>query len=283
MSAAPPLDLQAAAEEICKQQQLSFNGLIAKGAFKSAYLVVAVDGVAFALKLAVVAGSPDRLIRETEALRGSSHPSISKLVAAFPYQHGLSTLWVVVEEFLGGGTLEARLQAGPIPAAEVRAIGLCLAEVLEHLHPRRLVHRDIKPANIMFRADGVPVLTDFGIVRMLDEPSLTKAFLAQGPGTPAYAAPEQLTNEKALIDWRTDQFGLAIVLSECVIGRHPFAGPGQSIHEAIHAVAGKQEMPPSSSDELTRAGFGCLVQALKPWPIARFRRPGQFIEALKNL
>ena len=274
-------DLTAAAVALCKQRGLEFGGELGKGSFKSAYLAKAGGGT-FALKLAVVTGAPDRLIRETAALQGCAHPSVAKLLDAFPHQHNGLALWVVVEEFLSGGTLEDRLKAGVLPRDEVRTIALSLAEVLQHLHERRLVHRDIKPANVLFRADGVAVLTDFGIVRMLDQPTLTHAFMAMGPGTPAYAAPEQLTNEKALIDWRTDQFDLAIVLAECLTGHHPFLETGRSLHDAIVAVSAKQEMPQSSRDELNALAFGCLTQALKPWPIARFRKPAQFIEALKQ-
>ncbi len=117
---------------------------------------------------------------------------------------------------------------------------------------------------------------------MLDQPTLTHAFLAMGPGTPAYAAPEQLTNEKALIDWRTDQFDLAIVLAECLTGQHPYVQPGMSLHEAIVAVSAKQEIPQASADQLNALGFACLVKALKPWPIARYRRPQEFIASLSH-
>ena len=163
----------------------------------------------------------------------------------------------------------------------VRDIGVSLAGVLEHLHERRLVHRDIKPANILFRdAGNLPVLTDFGVVRMLDQPSLTRDFLGMGPGTPAYAAPEQLNNEKAQIDWRTDQFGLAVVLAEGLLGRHPFAVPGQGRREAITAVATKSTLPATSAEQLVDLGFAGLIPALHPWPVARHRRPADFIAAL---
>jgi serine/threonine protein kinase len=192
-------------------------------------------------------------------------------------------LWVVVEEYLAGGTLQDLQATQRLNGTEVKDLGIALAEVLEHLHERRLVHRDIKPANILFREDGTPVLTDFGIVRMLDQPTLTQAFLAMGPGTPAYAAPEQLTNEKALIDWRTDQFGLALVLAECLIGRHAFCEEGRTVHDAIVAVSARAALPESTVRELTATGFGCLVTALQPWPVSRYRRPAQFIEALKKV
>lgn len=278
------LNLDAAAAELCNQRGFELRGPLGQGAFKSAYLA-AHKSQQFALKLAVAGGAAERLAREAQALQECSHGSIARLLQAYPYViSGGIELWVVCEEYLAGNNLESRLARGVLPPEETRAIGVSLAEVLGHLDEKRLVHRDIKPANIMFRDDSnsQPVLTDFGIVRMLDQPTLTQAFAQMGPGTPAYAAPEQLTNDKALIDWRTDQFDLAIVLAECLLGYHPFLAPGKTLPEAIMAVAARKEMPAESAARLTALGFESLVTALKPWPIARFRRPSDFLESLKT-
>lgn len=275
------LDLSAAAADLCKKRGFEFHGELGKGAFKSAYLAKNAQ-TSFALKLAAVTGSAERLIREIAALQNCSHPAIARLFDAFTFAYGGLQFWVVCEEYLAGGTLESRLKTGVLPPALLRGIAVTLAEVLEHLNDRKLVHRDIKPANIMFRTDLAPVLTDFGIVRMLDQPTLTQAFLNMGPGTPAYASPEQLTNDKALIDWRTDQFDLAIVLAEGLLGYHPFLEQGKTIHDAIMSVAAQQEMPAENAQRLQELGFGCLIKALKPWPIARYRRPCEFVESLKK-
>lgn len=282
MSAALPMEaeLDAAAQEVCRQRTLNLERVLGSGAFKRAYLARGQTG-AIALKVAPVIGGVDRLLREVDALRGCAHPNIATLVDAFGLTHGGKDYWIVLETFVPGGTLESKLAAGPIDAQQVKAIGVALASALEHLHDRRLVHRDIKPANILFDSDGVtPVLTDFGVVRMLDMPSLTRDFLGFGPGTPAYAAPEQLNNEKALIDWRTDQFDLALVLSECLLGRHPFIATGQNIHTAIVEVASKRNLPDENRQALEARGFGCLVRALAPWPVSRYRRPADFVSAL---
>jgi serine/threonine protein kinase len=275
------LNLDLVAEQLCQQSGFEFRGLLGKGAFKSAYLSVH-QSYPFAIKIAAITGDANRLVREADALKECSHTSIAKLLQAFPYAYGIHQLWVVYEEYLGGGTLEAHLKAGAPPPAVVRTLGVRLAEVLEHLESKRLVHRDIKPANIMFRGNGDPhpVLTDFGIVRMLDQPTLTHAFMQMGPGTPAYAAPEQLTNDKALIDWRTDQFGVGIVLAECLLGHHPFLERGKTINDAIFSVATKHEMPSANAQRLTALGFGSLTKALKPWPVSRYRRPSDFIQSL---
>jgi len=237
-----------------------------------------------ALKIADGGQAGERLQREVSALRSCRHPSIPTIHEAFEYYANSVRFWIVIEEYLGGGTLEARLRVQPQPpAATVRAIAMPLAEVLGHLRDRSLVHRDIKPANILFRDDDFqPVLTDFGIVRMLDAPSLTADFAAMGPGTPAYAAPEQLTNEKLMIDWRTDQFGLSLVLAECLIGRHAFQMPQESVRDAISRVAGKGAVPAENAAVLSAAGFGSLLKALSPWPVNRYRRPEDFLAALNT-
>lgn len=276
----PEIDFEVAAAEICELHALELRGELGRGAFKRAYLAQAPQGEV-ALKLAPIFGSAERLIREAEALRGCSHPNIATLIDAFPTRFHDTDMWVVVEQYVPGGTLEKRMAQSRLSLEAVRALGLALADALDHLDQRRLVHRDIKPANILFDSDGAtPVLTDFGVVRMLDLPTLTRDFVGLGPGTPAYAAPEQLNNEKSLIDWRTDQFDLALVLGECVLDRHPFVAPGQTIHSAIANVAARYSLPDQSRLELEELGFGVLVQALSPWPVSRYRRPSDFIEAL---
>jgi serine/threonine protein kinase len=269
-------DLVEIATKIARQYGFDLVRQLGQGAFKTAFLA-SKGQQQFAFKVARLTGSTERLFRETVALRGCDHPGVAKLYEAFPAEAHGAQWWVVIEELLAGGTLLDQMD-GPLDPDRTRRIGLAIAKVLEHLHERRLVHRDIKPANIMFRtSDDQPVLTDFGIVRMLDKPTLTHAFVPMGPGTPMYAAPEQLLNDKSLIDWRTDQFGLAIVLGECLTGRHPFARHGQTAQDAISAVAARHDLPTESAEELNRLGFSGLVRALSPWPVNRFRKPQDFV------
>ena len=87
---------------------------------------------------------------------------------------------------------------------------------------RSIVHRDLKPANIIIRPDGTPCIIDFGIARFLDMESLTNTLSPSGPRTPLYASPEQMRNDKHLIDMRTDFFALGIVAMELFLGVHPY-------------------------------------------------------------
>lgn len=254
------------------------------GAFKHAFLVEK-GGGQFALKIASLSGDlRARFEREVAALQGCEHPAVARVVTSSQMTlHGIA-YWVLVEEYLPSGTLSELVEKGPIPPNDIRHLGIILADAIGHFCERGFVHRDIKPANILFRSPREPVLTDFGLVRMLGEKSLTQEFMAQGPGTPMYASPEQLLNDKNSIDWRTDQFGLALVLAELLLGHHAYMSDDAGhVRDAISRVASRQPLPSPNRDRLLDLGFGCLVKALAPWPVERYRRPNDFLCAIKGV
>lgn len=269
--------------EVCKQLNATLIGSLGAGAFKNAYLIEH-EGNRYALKIALVSGElKARFEREVTALKGCAHPAIAKIITSGPIAHSGEDYWVIVEEYLPFGTLAERASQTVPTLNDIRHFGIVLADALGHLADRGFVHRDIKPANILFRTPTEPVLTDFGIVRVLGEKSLTQDFMAQGPGTPQYSAPEQLLNEKSAIDWRTDQFGLALVLAELLIGYHAFSQkPSAQSRDAIISVASRETLPPTIQDHLKQCGFGCLIKALSPWPVQRYRRPDDFIRAISG-
>jgi serine/threonine protein kinase len=275
-----PEQARHVATQICERLGATLDRYLGAGAYKLAFLA-SLNGQPIALKLAEINTSVSgRFEREIAALRSCSHSAIARLEFISTERLDDTDYFVIGEEFLAGGTLLERLRAAPLPLPEIHQLGIDLAGAIAHLQERNLVHRDIKPANVLFRTADAPVLTDFGIVRILGEPSLTHDFIPQGPGTPLYASPEQLNNDKALIDWRADQFGLSLVLAECVLGRPAFTLPGQSALDAVMAVASRSSLPDQSRQELEAAGFGPLTRALAPWPVQRFRRPADFLDAL---
>ena len=145
------------------------------------------------------------------------------------------------------------------------------------------MHRDIKPANIMFRIPGGDaVLADFGIVRDLSADSLTQTWAGRGPGTPFFASPEQLNNEKASIDWRCDQFGLGVTISIAVFGMHPYAREGDAYPALAIDRVSNRLLPSSTFEEkCDSAQLSWLKKMVMPWPAERFRKPSLCMDALQ--
>jgi serine/threonine protein kinase len=120
----------------------------------------------------------------------------------------------IAMEFLPSGTLAARIREGLTARAALR-IASQIAQALDTIHSHGIVHRDLKPANILFRADGRPVIVDFGLARdMRINSTLTVAgqFLA----TPRYMSPEQCLGNS--VDARSDLYSLGAMLYEMMTG-----------------------------------------------------------------
>jgi hypothetical protein len=129
----------------------------------------------------------------------------------------------LVTEFIDGCNLDALLRrGGPLEVKEILRIGIQVARGLAAAHKHGLVHRDVKPGNILLE-NGVQrvKLTDFGLARAADDPSLTELGLIAG--TPLYMAPEQAAGET--VDARADLFSLGSVLYELCTGRPAFRAP----------------------------------------------------------
>jgi serine/threonine protein kinase len=127
-----------------------------------------------------------RFEREAKALARLSHPNIVK-VHDFGDFEGAPFL---VMEFLPGGTLKQRL-GQPMPWREAVKLLQPVAETLDYAHSQNVIHRDVKPANILLTQWGQPMLTDFGIAKILDlEDGQTLTGTGVGFGTPEYMSPE---------------------------------------------------------------------------------------------
>jgi serine/threonine protein kinase len=249
---------------------------LGEGAFKSTFLVEDVHGSRNALKVLRPGAQGPRLDREIAAMQRAQHANIAKLQEYGTLSIDGHPVWFLVEEFVSGGTLREHVVAtqASIPAHDVRFIAAALSDALVHLKTLNLVHRDIKPENVMLRAGPqTPVLVDFGIVRDLAEQSITQTWMAQGPGTPLYAPPEQLSNDKGLINWRADQFSLGVTLSMCAFGFHPYGHPGEDLNIAIGRVMQWDRQSNSFLDRCAATGLTPLVKMTQAWPAHRYRLP----------
>lgn len=268
------------ARQVCAVDGFEYVRPVGIGAFKHTFHVRGPKGE-LALKLVIGDIDPTRIAREIGALQACNHPSICRLYGVGSVAHGDRNVAYLVEEFLAGGTLTDCLTAQQQPGLDAGSFAIALSEAIAHFAERNIVHRDIKPDNIMFRSDRIPVLVDLGIARQLDASSLTRTWLMQGPGTPLYAAPEQLLNEKHLIDWRADQFSLGVTLSIAFLGVHPYA-EGSSFEHAVDRMARRERPTPLFYDLVQSTDIPVLKKMVEPWPIQRFPRPAELIEAWRD-
>ena len=281
----PTLALEQIAIEYAEKNRMSDLVFKGKGNFKETYRASTYDGEFVALKiLDPQKCSIERSQREIQTMMKCDTPLIAKLFShgSFSAKNGQSYFYCV-EEYMDGGSLAEQLSSRILTPNAIRRYAATLVEALDYLRSMSLVHRDIKPENIMFRSSSnATVLVDLGVARDLSESSLTPTWLPRGPGTPYYSAPEQLNNEKHLINWRTDQFSLGIVIGICITGAHPFSEVGMTKGNTVAAVAARRPCTSGFSKKASDLGFGFVVKMLDPWPHRRYQLPVELLEEIRR-
>jgi serine/threonine protein kinase len=148
-------------------------------------------------------------------------------------------------------------------------------------NPRRIVHRDLKPDNIMIRPNGSPVIIDLGIVREEGTAGFTGTHLHIGPCTPGYASPEQLRNEKLLINFRSDVFALGVIVHELLTGANPFRRSDSEPWEVVSHRTQNETVTPLVSLGKASTGFSVLVESMMAKDA--YRRPRTIDELVEKL
>lgn len=272
-------------EEICKINGLAYGELVGSGAFKDTHKVYDHTGRSLALKVCNSSNTPARLTREVDAMMACQHANIARLEKAESFSAHGADHYYMLEEFIEGVTLENRIDDHLLARDETVTIARSLITAVAHMAELDLVHRDLKPANIILREGTLdPVVVDFGIVRNLGETSLTKTFISQGPGTPLFAPPEQLNNEKHLIDWRADQFSLGVTASIAMSGLHPYAVSTDTEPAEVVALTSQRQGPSKRFlDWATEQRVEPLIAMVSPWPANRMRTPATLDESWEDI
>jgi len=217
-----------------------------------------------------------RFQREARIVATLRHPNIVQ-VYDFDYHDELNIYYMVME-YIDGPTLKSVLSGGGRPQDEVLRFGAAIADAMAYAHRRGMVHRDVKPANIMFTSDNMPILTDFGIAKMLTLTSLT----ASGAmvGTPAFMAPEIGMGKPGT--GSTDIYALGVVLYQMVTGRLPFESEspmGMVMQHINDAPPPPSQFAPNLSKEFEAA----ILRALEKQPEARFASAEEMARELRKL
>jgi serine/threonine protein kinase len=223
-----------------------------------------------------------RFHREAQVTSALGHPHIVQVVDFSVTPDGCP---FIVMEFLEGEDLDHRLRrVSKLTAKQMVHVVGQVASALTATHKQAIVHRDLKPGNIFLldiagAPDFVKVL-DFGISKVRTAATrLTR--VAEIIGTPNYMSPEQALGRIDEVDERTDQWALACIAWECLIGRSLFQGDNaqsilfQIVHEPIPPLTGR-------STELSAAIERVLRKALTKDKAGRFDDVNALAAALEE-
>jgi serine/threonine protein kinase len=204
---------------------------IGEGGMGVVHLAEAPDGRRVALKVLRphVIGDDEareRLAREVSSLSRIKSPRIAEIVDADPWGE---TPFVATRYIPGLSLHEHIAQRGPIGGGDLRRFAQGLAEAVIAVHTVGVLHRDIKPSNVLLEGRA-PVLIDFGLARLTEDPRLTVTGWLLG--TPGYLAPEILYGDDATTASDIHSWAATVVFA--ATGRPPFGrGPAMAIMDRV--------------------------------------------------
>ena len=235
---------------------------LGRGGMASVYEAVDVHlGRRVALKvlppeMAMRRSMAERFKREAKMAAALDHPNIVPV-----YRVGQSGgLLYIAMKFIKGRPLDSILQTqGPLQIPVVLTILRAAASALAYAHERGIVHRDVKSANIMIDTDGRAVVSDFGIARAVEDPTITATGTVVG--TPYFMSPEQCAARR--IGPQSDQYSLGVVAFQMLLGAVPFNAdtlPGIMHHHFYTPVPNLRLVRPEIPEALNEVVMRMLAK-----------------------
>ena len=226
----------------------------------------------------------ERFSREVRMMAALSHPSIVPILDVGE-DEGLP---ILVMRFLPGGSLsnrrlrdaEGRVQ--PMQPSTLQLWLPAVASALDFVHANGIVHRDVKPANIFFDAFWGAYLGDFGIAKIVEDTTVlekehTLTATSMMIGTQEYMAPEQFA-PKAVVDGRVDQYALAVMVYEMLVGQRPFRG--ETAHVVVEVTTQPVPRLTQFRRDLPDSVCQALYRGLSKKPGERFGSCAEFAAAV---
>src|SRR5437764_714487 len=222
-------------------------------------------------------GALQRFRREGQAVASLDHPNILPIYEVSESEDGLPFFSMKLAEKGSLAENAASLRNQPRKCVELMAK---VAHAVEYAHSRGVLHRDIKPGNILLNDRGEPLVSDFGLAKLLDgNNDLTRSLTTFG--TAGFIAPEQAGAAAATLTPVADVYSLGAVLFNVLAGRPPFLGsnPVSVIRQASETQAPKlRSLAPSLDRDLETICARCLERD----PKARYQSAGDLAADLER-
>lgn len=221
-----------------------------------------------------------RFLREIQIAASLNHPGIVRLLDSLTLADGRDAL---IMELIEGVPLDEWVDGRP-ELGEAQRLNLLaeIADAMAHAHQRGIIHRDLKPSNILVDTSGRARVLDFGVARRdgagEDSDRLTRT--GEFTGTLAYAAPEQVLDDGAAPDVRTDIYALGVMGFRVMTGRPPYAvdGPLEStVRNILHAPA-----PSRASVGLSTDPWTVLAKSVAKEPGRRYQSASSMAADLRR-
>ena len=207
-----------------------------------------------------------RFKREIELTVRLQHPHILPIITSGEWEDGI----FYITPFITGESLRERIaREKGLPLDDILRILKDVSGALAFAHQRGIIHRDIKPGNILL-ADAHAILADFGIARAVSGTQTPLTESGVTPGTPAYMAPELVTDERA------DVYALGVIAFEMLFGRVP-KSPATALSEASHL---RRERAHRDKLGMSGAMLKLLERSLALNPSTRIATAREFREQL---
>jgi serine/threonine protein kinase len=214
---------------------------------------------------------------QREALLASQlrHPNIVNILDAGVEE---SRHYLVMDYLPGRPLSELFKDQAPFSLKKTVAILEPLAAALDYAHSKGLIHRDIKPSNILIIEGDCPILTDFGLVKSLEEPGSTTTGVMLG--TADYMAPEQILGKE--VTRATDLYALGVIAFSMLTGQLPFSGVTPFEVQMGH-VSKTPPAPRSLRPELPVEVDAILLKALSKEPAQRYPDGKTLVAEIKKV